>query len=55
MVVFLSGLNGLVMLNFAKKGGQLDLENVIILSPLLVDIIVMGLILKIKVFALRLK
>jgi len=55
MVVFRSGLNGLVMLIFVKKDGQLDLENVIIPSPLLADIIAMGLILKIKVFSLRLK
>jgi len=55
MVVFRSGLNGLVMLIFVKKGGQLDLENVIIPSPLLADIIAMGLIPKIKVFSLRLK
>ena len=55
MVVFRSGLNGLVMLIFVKKGGQLDLENVIIPSPLLADIIAMGLKLRIKVFSLRLK
>ena len=43
MAVFLNGLNGLVTLVFVAKVGQVDTENAIILSHLMVDITAMDL------------